>query len=346
MNNAHTVAIANKKSEIMYNIAIISGDGIGLEVMESAEYLLDKLDINFNFKYGEAGFECFNKNGTTLPEETIKIAKSSDATLFGASTSTPGQPSPIINLRKELDVYANLRPIKSYQGIKSLKDNIDFIIVRENTEGLYCQIEYEDNDKIIAERIITRKASEKISEIAFKLSKRRNKQNKVTCVHKSNVLKKTDGVFKESFYKVAEKYPQITTEDFYVDATAMYLITNPLNFDVIVSSNLFGDILSDESAGLVGGLGLAPSGNIGDDNGLFEPVHGSAPDIAGKNIANPCSMILSTAMMLDYIGEKETALKINNAVENVVAKGKILTPDLGGKSKTMEMTKAIVKEMI
>ena len=319
----------------MYNIAIISGDGIGLEVMESAEYLLDKLDINFNFKYGEAGFECFNKNGTTLPEETIKIAKSSDATLFGASTSTPGQPSPIINLRKELDVYANLRPIKSYQGIKSL-----------NTEGLYWQIEYEDNDKIIAERIITRKASEKISEIAFKLSKRRNKQNKVTCVHKSNVLKKTDGVFKESFYKVAEKYPQITTEDFYVDATAMYLITNPLNFDVIVSSNLFGDILSDESAGLVGGLGLAPSGNIGDDNGLFEPVHGSAPDIAGKNIANPCSMILSTAMMLDYIGEKETALKINNAVENVVAKGKILTPDLGGKSKTMEMTKAIVKEMI
>ena len=338
--------ICEQKSEMMYNIAIISGDGIGLEVMESAEYLLDKLDINFNFKYGEAGFECFNKNGTTLPEETIKIAKSSDATLFGASTSTPGQPSPIINLRKELDVYANLRPIKSYQGIKSLKDNIDFIIVRENTEGLYCQIEYEDNDKIIAERIITRKASEKISEIAFKLSKRRNKQNKVTCVHKSNVLKKTDGVFKESFYKVAEKYPQITTEDFYVDATAMYLITNPLNFDVIVSSNLFGDILSDESAGLVGGLGLAPSGNIGDDNGLFEPVHGSAPDIAGKNIANPCSMILSTAMMLDYIGEKETALKINNAVENVVAKGKILTPDLGGKSKTMEMTKAIVKEMI
>ena len=338
--------ICEQKSEIMYDIAIISGDGIGLEVMESAEYLLDKLDINFNFKYGEAGFECLNKNGTTLPEETVKIAKSSDATLFGASTSTPGQPSPIINLRKKLDVYANLRPIKSYNGIKSIKDNIDFIIVRENTEGLYSQIEYEDNDKIIAERIITKKASEKISEIAFKLSRRRNKQNKVTCVHKSNVLKKTDGIFKESFYKVAKKYPQIKTEDFYVDATAMYLITNPLNFDVIVSSNLFGDILSDESAGLVGGLGLAPSGNIGDKNGLFEPVHGSAPDIAGKNIANPCSMILSAAMMLDYIGERETALKINKAVEKVVEKGKILTPDLGGKSKTMEMTEAIVKEVI
>ena len=330
----------------MYDIAIISGDGIGNEVMESAEYLLDKLDINFNFSYGEAGFECFNKNGATLPEETIKIAKSSDATLFGASTSTPGQPSPIINLRKELDVYANLRPIKSYKGVKSIKDNIDFIIVRENTEGLYSQIEYGDDDKVIAERVITRRASEKISEIAFKLAKRRNNKNKVTCVHKSNVLKKTDGVFKESFYNVAKNYPEIATEDFYVDATAMYLITDPLNFDVIVSSNLFGDILSDESAGLVGGLGLAPSGNIGDENGLFEPVHGSAPDIAGKNIANPCSMILSTAMMLDYIGEKETALKINEAVETVVAKGKILTPDLGGKSKTMEMTQAIVKEVI
>ena len=330
----------------MYDIAIISGDGIGKEVMESAEFLLDKLNINFNFKQAEAGFECFNKNGTTLPEETVKIAKSSDATLFGASTSTPGQPSPIINLRKQLDVYANLRPIKSYKGVKSIEDNIDFIIVRENTEGLYSQIEYGDDNQVIAERVITRKASEKISDIAFKLAKRREKQNKVTCVHKSNVLKKTDGVFKESFYKVAKTYPQIKTEDFYVDATAMYLITNPLDFDVIVSSNLFGDILSDESAGLVGGLGLAPSGNIGDENGLFEPVHGSAPDIAGKGIANPCSMILSTAMMLDYIGEKETALKINHAVEEVVKKGKVLTPDLGGKSKTMEMTEAIVREVI
>ena len=330
----------------MYDIAIISGDGIGKEVMESAEFLLDKLDLNFNFKYGEAGFECFNKNGTTLPEETIKIAKSCDATLFGASTSTPGQPSPIINLRKKLNAYANLRPIKSYKGVKSIKDNIDFIIVRENTEGLYSQIEYGDDSQAIAERVITRKASEKISDIAFKLAKRRNKMNKVTCVHKSNVLKKTDGVFKESFYNIAKKYPEVKTEDFYVDATAMYLITNPQNFDVIVSTNLFGDILSDESAGLVGGLGLAPSGNIGDENALFEPVHGSAPDIAGKGIANPCSMILSTAMMLDYLGEKETALKINKAVENIVAKGKVLTPDLGGKAKTIEMTEAIVKEVI
>lgn len=329
----------------MYDIAVIIGDGIGREVMSACEYLLDKLDLEFSFKYGEAGFDCFNKNGTTLPEETIKIAKDSDAVLFGASTSTPGQPSPIINLRKELNVYANIRPIKSYRGVNSIHDDIDFVIVRENTEGLYSQAEYGDENKMIAERIITRKASERISKSAFNLCLKRG-ENKVTCVHKSNVLKKTDGVFKESFYKVAEEYPQIKTEDFYVDAMAMYLITQPQNFDVIVASNLFGDILSDESAGLVGGLGLAPSGNIGDHNGLFEPVHGSAPDIAGQNIANPCSMILSASMMLDYLGEWEISNDIKNAVEKVVADCKIRTPDLGGDSSTMDVTKAIVKELI
>lgn len=329
----------------MYNIAIISGDGIGKEVMDACEYLLDKLDLELSFKYGEAGFDCFNKNGTTLPEETIKIAKNSDATLFGASTSTPGQPSPIINLRKELNVYANIRPIKSYKGANSLRDDIDFVIVRENTEGLYSQIEYGDENKMIAERIITHKTSERISKAAFNICKKRG-QNKVTCVHKSNVLKKTDGVFKESFYKVAKEYPQITAEDFYVDAMSMYLITQPQNFEVIVASNLFGDILSDQSAGLVGGLGLAPSGNIGDTNGLFEPVHGSAPDIAGKNIANPCSMILTASMMLDYLGEWEVSNNINKAVEKVISDGKIKTPDFGGDASTMELTKAIVKELI
>ena len=332
-------------SEKMYNIAIISGDGIGQEVMDSCEYLLDKLDLNFSFEYGEAGFECFNKNGTTLPEETIKIAEKSDAVLFGASTSTPGEPSPIIDLRKALNVYANIRPIKSYKGVNAIRDDIDFVIVRENTEGLYSQVEYGDENKMIAERVITRHASERISKAAFNLCIKRE-ESKVTCVHKSNVLKKTDGVFKESFYNVAKKYPNIAAEDYYVDAMAMYLITQPQNFDVIVSSNLFGDILSDESAGLVGGLGLAPSGNIGDHNGLFEPVHGSAPDIAGKNIANPCSMILSASMMLDYLGEWETSNNIKNAVEKVIADCKVKTPDLGGDAKTMEVTKAIVKELI
>ena len=329
----------------MYKIAVIGGDGIGNEVMDSCEYLLDKIDLEFSFEYGIAGFECFNNTGTTLPEETIKIANKSDAVLFGASTSTPGQPSPIINLRKALNVYANIRPIKSYKGVNCIRDDIDFVIVRENTEGLYSQVEYGDCEKMIAERHITKKASERISKAAFNLCIKRG-QNKVTCVHKSNVLKKTDGIFKESFYKVAKQYPQITAEDYYVDATAMYLLTQPQNFNVIVSSNLFGDILSDESAGLVGGLGLAPSGNIGDHNGLFEPVHGSAPDIAGKNIANPCSMILSASMMLDYLGEWEISNDIKKAVEKVVADCKIRTPDLGGNAFTMDVTKAIVKELI
>lgn len=329
----------------MYNIAVIGGDGIGKEVMSACEYLLDKLDIEFSFTYGHAGFECFNKTGTTLPEKTVKIANKSDAVLFGASTSTPGQPSPIINLRKALHVYANIRPIKSYKGVNCIRDDIDFVIVRENTEGLYSQVEYGDENKMIAERHITRAASERISKAAFNLCIKREQEN-VTCVHKSNVLKKTDGVFKESFYKVARDYPQIKTQDYYVDAMAMYLLTQPQNFDVIVSTNLFGDILSDESAGLIGGLGLAPSGNIGDHNGLFEPVHGSAPDIAGKNIANPCSMILSAAMMLDYLGEWETSNDIKNAVEKVIADCKIRTPDLGGDACTMDVTKAIVKELI
>lgn len=329
----------------MYDIAIISGDGIGKEVMASCEYLLDKLDLEFSFKYGDAGFECFNNTGTTLPEETIKMANKSDAVLFGASTSTPGQPSPIINLRKALHVYANIRPIKSYKGVDCIRDDIDFVIVRENTEGLYSQVEYGDPEKMIAERHITKKASERIVKAAFNLCIKRG-ESKVTCVHKSNVLKKTDGVFKESFYKIAKQYPQITSQDYYVDAMAMYLITQPQNFDVIVSSNLFGDILSDESAGLVGGLGLAPSGNIGNHNGLFEPVHGSAPDIAGKHIANPCSMILSASMMLDYLGEWELSNDIKNAVEKVIAECKIRTPDLGGTACTMDVTKAIVKELI
>lgn len=328
----------------MYKITIIPGDGIGREVMEAAEYILDNIDLEFKFSYGEAGYECYQKNGTTLPEETLKKAKKSDAVLFGAITSTPGQPSPIINLRKELNTYANLRPIKSYKGVDSLYDDIDILIVRENTEGLYSQIEYEQDNKTIAERIITRKASEKISKTAFEQCKELGK-NKVTCIHKSNVLKLTDGVFKESFYKIGEEYPDIEKNDYYVDAAAMYMITQPQEYQVIVASNLFGDILSDEGAGLVGGLGLAPSGNIGDEHGLFEPVHGSAPDIAGKNIANPCSMILSVSMMLDYLKEFEASENIRTAVETVLEKGKNKTPDLGGTTTTMEMTKAIVGEL-
>ncbi|MBQ6813475.1 MAG: NAD-dependent isocitrate dehydrogenase [Methanobrevibacter sp.] len=330
----------------MIKIARIDGDGIGKEVTEAGVKVLESLDLNIDFISAEAGRECFDKNGTTIPEETIKTAKSAEATLFGAITSTPGEKSPIITLRKELDTYANLRPIKSFNGIDCLFSNLDFLIVRENTEGLYSGEETidEDGEKAIANRVITKKACERISRLAFTQAIKLNKES-VTCVHKSNVLKKTDGVFKDTFYEVSKDYPNIKTNDYYVDATAMYLLTKPQEFDVIVTSNLFGDILSDASAGLVGGLGLAPSGNIGERHGLFEPVHGSAPDIAGQNISNPIAMILSVSMMLEYLNEDYLGDKVKTACENVLSKGKVLTPDLGGKSRTMDVADEVIREI-
>ena len=207
----------------MIKIARIDGDGIGKEVTEAGVAVLESLDLNFDFIEAEAGRECFDKNGTTIPEETIKIARNAKATLFGAITSTPGQKSPIITLRQELDTYANLRPIKSFKGIKCLFDDLDFLIVRENTEGLYSGNETIDDkeEKAVAQRVITRKASERISRLAFEQAIKLKKES-VTCVHKANVLKKTDGVFKESFFNVAKDYPNIKTNDYYVDATAMY----------------------------------------------------------------------------------------------------------------------------
>lgn len=337
----------------MRKIMAIAGDGIGKEVMESGIIILESLDLNLEFVGGEAGYECFQKNGTIIPEETLKNAKNSQATLFGATTSTPNEKSPIITLRNELDAFANLRPVKSFEGVDSLFNNLDFLIVRENTEGLYSQIESINKEnkeirKATAIRIITRKASERISEFAYKKAIEENR-NKITCVHKANVLKKTDGIFKESFYKIAKKYskthPNISANDYYVNAIAMYLLTKPEEFEVIVTSNLYGDILSDEGAGLIGGLGLSPSANIGNKNGLFEPIHGSAPEIAGQKIANPIAMILSIAMMLDFLKENYYADKIRTAVENTLKKGKVKTPDLGGNSKTIDITKAIVEEL-
>jgi len=290
-----------------------------------------------------AGRECFKNNGSTIPEDTIKQAKKSDATLFGAITSTPGQKSPIVTLRKELNVYGNLRPIKSFEGVKCLYDDVDFLIVRENTEGLYSQDEtvVEEDEKVIANKIITKKASKRICELAFEEAIKDNRKS-VVASHKANVLKKTDGLFRDTFYEVAKRYPNMEVNDYYVDATSMFIVQNPQMFDVIVAGNLYGDILSDEAAGLVGGLGLAPSGNIGDDNGLFEPVHGSAPDIAGKNISNPIAMLLSTSMMLRYLKYDYEAKLLEKACREVLRKGNIRTPDLGGNNKTYEMADAIV----
>ncbi len=320
----------------MYDIAVIPGDGVGKEVMDATLQVLDALDIQFNYKEAHAGEECFRRTGTTIPDETIQVAKNSDAALFGAVTSIRSQKSAIITLRKELDLYANLRPVKSYPGVRSIFNDLDFIIVRENTEGLYSGIEEETEDGATATRVITAKASERICKVAFEYAKKTSR-NKVTAVHKANVLKKTDGLFKDIFYNVAEDYNDIKTNDLYVDATAMFLVTNPQMFDIIVTTNLYGDILSDEGAGLVGGLGLIPSANIGENNGLFEPVHGSAPDIAGKNIANPSAMILSAVLMLDYLEKHDAARTVENALTEVLRERKVVTCDCGGNATTMEM---------
>lgn len=329
---------SNKKDN-KYQIAVIPGDGIGKEVMEATISVLDELDVDFDYVYGIAGDECNEEHGTPLPQETIDIVRDSDACLFGAAGETAADV--IVKIRQEMKMFANLRPVKSYPNTKSIFENVDFMIVRENTEGLYiANQEEESEDGAIAKRIITREAEERIINYAFQYAKDNNR-TKVTAVHKANVLKKTDGLFKKIFYEVAEKYPDIDTEDFYVDATAMYLVTQPQEFQVIVTTNLFGDILSDEGAGLVGGLGLTPSANIGADGALFEPVHGSAPDIAGQQKANPIAMMLSAIMMLRYLGENEAANKFDAAILKVLNEGKTLTSDLGGSSTTIEVAQAI-----
>lgn len=330
----------SKTKENEYKIAVIPGDGIGREVMEATISVLDALNLDFDYVYGEAGDECLEKTGTALPEETIEIVRAADACLFGAAGETAADV--IVKLRQEMKMFANLRPVKAYPNTNSIRDDIDFMIVRENTEGLYIADQEKLTDEgAVAKRIITREAESRIIDYAFKYAEE-NGKSKVTGVHKANVLKKSDGLFREIFYEVGQNYPDIEKEDFYVDATAMYLITQPQNFEVIVTTNLFGDILSDEGAGLVGGLGLIPSANIGNDGALFEPVHGSAPDIAGKGIANPIAMMLSAVMMLRYLGEVDAADKVDNAILKLLTDAKVLTGDLGGKATTKEVTEEII----
>ena len=310
--------------------------------MEATLHVLEAIDVDFDYTFADAGDEHMEKTGIALPPETVDIVKASQACLFGAAGESAADV--IVKMRQELDLYVNLRPVKSYPGTKCLFDNLDFVIVRENTEGLYIGLEEETEEGATATRVITRKASQRICKFAFEYAQKTGRE-KVTAVHKANVLKKTDGLFKETFYKVAEDYPDMELDDRYVDATAMFFITKPEMFDVIVTTNLFGDILSDEGAGLVGGLGLIPSANIGENHGLFEPVHGSAPRLAGKGVANPSAMILSAVMMLDYLDENDAARKLENALVKVLAEGKVVTGDLGGKASTMEMAAEVRRKL-
>jgi 3-isopropylmalate dehydrogenase len=337
-----------------YKISLIPGDGIGPELTEATLKILNAVQQKFNIGLDiiqvEAGDACFEKTGVALPEETIAAIRNSHACMKGPVGETAADV--IVKLRIMFDLYANIRPIKAYPPIPSLKPDIDMVFVRENTEDVYRGIEFEMEDTAICMRVITKKNSERIAKKAFETARRRNKKKRVTAIHKANVMKKTCGLFARTCREVAKQYPDIAFNELYVDAASMRLIKEPETFDVFVTPNMFGDILSDEAAQLVGGLGMAPGANIGDDFALFEPIHGSAPNRAGKQTANPCSMILSAKMMFDWLGKQHgdqeclrAAQAIEDAVSETLRKG-ITIPDFGGDAKTIEMAKAMAKEIM
>ena len=333
----------------MYKISLITGDGIGPELSESAISILntidEKFDLNFEITKLSAGDKALEQTGKALPDETVNIIKQSDACLKAPVGESAADV--IVVLRRILDLYANIRPAKSYPHMPALRDDIDMVIVRENTEDLYTGKEFSLGNSAVALRIITEDASKRIAKYAFETSMQRNSKKKVTCVHKSNVMRITDGLFAKSCTEISKDYPEITFEQMYVDACAMNLIRQPEEFDVIVTTNLFGDILSDESSQVVGGLGMAPAANLGDNFALFEPVHGAAFDIAGQHIANPSSFLLSIKMMLDWLGTKHNDSKCFEVAQNLestifdLVKSGVKTKDIGGDKTTSEFTKHI-----
>ena len=391
----------------MPTICLIPGDGVGQEVIPAAAQVMSAVMPGLQFIDADAGWDCFLRTGTALPDATVEAVAAADGALFGATQSpnevVPGYRSPILALRKRFDLYANLRPTTSLLPPKG-GPQLDFLIVRENTEGLYAGRERSEGaDTAIAERVITRQASDRIARVAFEQARQRaaNRESAnqrinesanqrisesanqrisestnqrisesantcthrqvrcqqaqlpasnfqlptVTVVHNANVLKLTDGLFRQACLTVAKEYPDVAVKEMLVDAAAMWLVKDPNRFDVIVTTNLFGDILSDEASGLIGGLGVAPSANVGAGRiAVCEPVHGSAPDIAGKGIANPVGAILSAAMLFDHWGEAAHGDRVRRAVAETVAAG-IVTPDLGGRATTTQVTEAILDRL-
>lgn len=337
----------------MYKISLITGDGIGPELSESAISVLaainDKLDLKFDIEKLSAGDKALEQTGKALPDGTVDAIKQSDACMKAPVGESAADV--IVVLRRMLDLYANIRPAKSYPHMPALRDDVDMVIVRENTEDLYTGKEFSLGDSAVALRIISENASRRIAKYAFEAAKQRNSKKKVTCVHKSNVMRITDGLFAKACTEVSKDYPDIKFEQMYVDACAMNLIRQPQEFDVVVTTNLFGDILSDESSQVVGGLGMAPAANIGENFALFEPVHGAAFDIAGQNIANPSSFLLSIKMMLDWLGTKhndskcfEVGQKLESTIFDLVKTG-VKTKDIGGDKTTSEFTKQITDNL-
>jgi 3-isopropylmalate dehydrogenase len=325
-----------------HEIAVIPGDGIGQEVTPAAVDVLDAIEtVDFDFVHGDAGDAVKAETGEALPQETRDLAADDGATLFGAAGETAADV--ILPLRDIVGSFANVRPARTYPGLDAVQEDTDIVFVRENTEGVYSGIEDEITDGVrTLTRVITEDASRKIAEYGFSYAKR-NDYEDVTIAHKANVMRETDGLFLETAEEVAESRGA-AYDTALMDALAMHLVMTPEEFDVVICPNLAGDMLSDLAAGLVGGLGLLPSANVGEENALFEPVHGSAPDIAGEGIANPSAMILSAAMLLDHLGYDEEGDRVRDAVETVLESGP-RTPDLGGDASTEEVTAAVVDEL-
>ncbi|MCL7385057.1 MAG: isocitrate/isopropylmalate dehydrogenase family protein [Thaumarchaeota archaeon] len=368
-----------------YKIAVLPGDGIGIEVIRAALTVLEAANLDAEYIHGDIGWEFWCKEGNPLPDRTLKIIKETDCALFGAITSKPKEDaekelapelrgkgltyySPIVRLRQELDLYACVRPCKAFPGNPlNYRDGIDIVIFRENTEGLYAGVEFYPLSKKVFEalcenpkmkvfekfglenvavslRVMTRQACERIVRAAFEYAKKHGRKS-VTLVDKPNVLRETGGLMLNVARKVASEYPEIEYREANIDAMCMWMLKNPLDHDVIVAENMFGDILSDLAAQLVGGLGFAYSGNIGDNYAVFEPVHGSAPKHAGKNKVNPIAAILAGKMMVEWLGEVEIARAIEASVAEVILEGKLRTYDMGGQTTTTEMAEGIAAKV-
>jgi len=368
-----------------YKIAILPGDGVGRDVIEAAMIVLKKINLDAKYIYGDIGWEFWCKEGKPLPDRTVKLLNETDACLFGAITSKPKDDalkelnpelqgkgysyfSPIVSLRQEFDLYTNLRPCKAYPGNPiNYRDDIDLVIFRENTEGMYsgvefCPIPEKIRDDLLihpkmkkfkdvpleeialSTRIMTKKACTRILRRAFEYA-RKNRRKSVTIVEKPNVLRETGGFFLDIARKMAKEYPDIELWETNIDAMAMWLVKNPQNYDILVAENLFGDIISDLSAQLVGGLGFACSGNIGDKYAVFEPTHGSAPKYTGMYKVNPIATLLATKMMLEWLGEEVKARNLEEAIAEVIKEGKVRTYDLGGKSTTLDVAREVVSKL-
>ncbi|MBI2982558.1 MAG: isocitrate dehydrogenase (NAD(+)) [Deltaproteobacteria bacterium] len=330
-----------------YRVTLIPGDGIGPEITRSAQEVIAAAGVKIDWEEMPAGQAAFAKEKNPLPERTLRSIRKNRVALKGplATAIGSGFPSVNVSLRKLLNLYANVRPAKSMAGIISRYKNVDLVILRENTEDLYSGIEHFVAPGVVESiKVITRRASLRIAEFAFDYA-RKNRRKKITAIHKANIMKLSDGLFLDCVRKVAKKFPTIEYNEMIVDNACMQLVLKPHQFDVLLLENLYGDIVSDLAAGLVGGLGVVPAANIGESGAIFEAVHGTAPDISGKNKANPIALILSGASMLDYLGESSAAQKIRKSVWKILKKGRHLTPDLGGTASTSQMTEAIIREM-